>query len=689
MANPTNLFNDFKNFNDDINYHKNLKNSNLLTRSYDSKKQAQESKNFQLFIDDAKKICDKLDYDTDFDKMVETFNTFYKNYLDGLPNDYLSLQNFTCMVSNILKNLENNFSDFYTSYGFDFKKLYEIYDPSVSFDQKLQNVKTAMSNDFLSRTIFHYENEVKYLSKGVNGGVNLITIKNGTNQFNIIEKYMLDTSDFFTSLMELLREYIIGTQLLYNVRPFTPNFTTVYGMYLSNAPIYYEFDDTAVTNYLKSQKKDKNFKAILQEYQNLGYYTLDKKQSILNITANTSEQKLYMMTEYSKGTSFDNFLIDVVKSNNVNKVFDVISIFAQIYRSLIFAYNKIGYVHNDLHCGNILVYEQVTDLYVPEIINVSGHNSQKLNYLAQIIDFGYSSINNYVNYAYFLFSDEKTNVHTDILRLYTSMLKILYKLYVSGYKNDTLMVILKFSTIYIGSYYFKKFKNYDFTTDSTIIFDILDEYDRSGLRSNFEYLSKSVKEKIIKAGLADGYDFYNYFIFKIQNSPANTYSKIGFSNVTDDMLYDFTKLEKTKLTIPVNDFNIESILDNIQPEGLTRLQLGIIKRSFIDFSSLCKELVTAFSKISDLEIKTSVVIYFCHNIVNFSRYLGLNTLLIYYTKYANIVPDSIDTIFNTDLKNVHNVVRQLRINLSSSTLPMSYITKHDDILSKFETFFEL
>lgn len=689
MAYPTYLFNDFKNFNDDINYHKNLKNSNSLIRSYDSKKQAQESKNFQLFIDDAKKICNKLDYDTDFDKMVETFNTFYKNYLDGLPNDFLSLQNFTCMVSNILKNLENNFSDFYASYGFNFKKLYEIYDPSVSFDQKLQNTKTAMSNDFLSRTIFHYENEVKYLSKGVNGGVNLITIKNGTNQFNIIEKYMLDTSDFFTSLMELLREYIIGTQLLYNVRPFTPNFTTVYGMYLSNSPIYYEFDDIVVSDYLKSQKKDKNFKAMLQEYQNLGYYTLDKKQSILNITANTSEQKLYMMTEYSKGTSFDNFLIDVVKSNNVNKVFDVISIFAQIYRSLIFAYNKIGYVHNDLHCGNILVYEQSTDLYVPEIINVSGHNSQKLNYLAQIIDFGYSSINNYVNYAYFLFSDEKTNVHTDILRLYTSMLKILYKLYVAGYKNDTLMVILKFSTIYIGSYYFKKFENYDFTTDSTIIFDILDEYDRSGLRSNFEYLSKSVKEKIIKSGLADGYDFYNYFIFKIQNSPANTYSKIGFSNVSDDMLYDFTKLEKTKLTIPVNDFNIESILDNIQPEGLTRLQLGIIKRSFIDFSSLCKELVTAFSKISDLEIKTSVIIYLCHNIVNFSRYLGLNTLLIYYTKYANIVPGSIDTIFNTDLKNVHNIVRQLRINLSSSTLPMSYITKHDEILSKFETFFEL
>jgi hypothetical protein len=678
---PALIFNNFTQFNYDINKYKNAIG---MDSKYSVRKEESEKKYVQYFINKLKDDCKKLNYDTNFDKMVDDFNNFYENYLDDLPNDYLTLQNFTCMVSDILKNLTDNIIDFSNSYDFSFSKLNEIYDPTIPFDVKLQHVKSALSSDFLSRTIFHYENKIKYLSQGVNGGVNLISVQNGANKFNVIEKYMLDNSDPVANLFELLREYIIGTQLLFNVRPFTPNFTTVYGMYIGNDSVPYELNKTAINEYLK--RKDRYLKDTVNEYEKYGYFNKNGEMSIANI--NTSKQRLYMMTEYSKGVSFDVYLKEVIRKDNAYVVFDVINILAQIFRSLIFAHNKIGYVHNDLHTGNILIHEQKKLCYLPEIINIPLlHNSQMVSYVAQIIDFGYSSITNYVNYAYFIYSDDKTTVHTDILRLYTSIMKNLINIRNQGYKNSTLLTIAKFITVLIGSYYFEEYKNDDFTFGYNYYNSVLDNYVKSGLYSNFEYLSPQMNNKIRSAGLQSGVDFYKYFIEKIQSGPMNLYEKIGFSKIPDNELYDYIKLEKRKSYIPLNDLNIDDLLNNLQPTGLDTSQTRIIKRSFVDFSQLCKEVEVAYNTIPDLKEKIDVIVYLCHNIINFSKYIALNTFLILYTKTTNRIPSELNNIFNNDLKNLFALTLALYDELDSSTLPDDYKDMNLKVLADFNEYF--
>lgn len=689
---PINLFDNFRQFNNIINYEMSDPEYPKIFKEYSKHKSDMEKLYIQKFIDELKDQCQRVKYDTDFVKMVDTFNNFYENYDDDKPNDWLTLRRFTCMLSDILKNLSDNIIQFNDSYGFNFQKLYQIYDPSIPLDQKIENVKSALSSDFLARTVFHHDNEVKYLAKGANGGVNLISVVNGTNKFNVIEKFMLDDSDPVANLFEIIREYIIGTKILMDIRPFTPNFTTVFGMYISDNPLPYEFDKVTIDNYLK--KKDKYLKSTLKDHENLGYYDeIDmykvKTKNIANI--NTDKQTLYMMTEYSKGQGFDSFIKNIVKANDVSKAISIIEILAQVYRSLIFAHNKIKYVHNDIHCGNILIYEQSPAIYVAEILNLTNktHNAQKINHLAQIIDYGYSSIDRYVNYAYYLFSDGKTTVHTDIVRLYTSILKNLVMLRHDGYVNDTLLTITKYITILIGSYYFKDLSYYTMSTRLDEFEDVLINYERSKLLKNFEYIPRDLNLLLINNNKNSGYEFYEYFVENMKKSPKILYEPAGFTVATQDQLYDYNKLEKSKLTIPVQDINIENILRSLQPEGLSTEQYRIIKRSFVDFIQLCQEVEIAYNSITNLQEKVEVIIYLCHNVINFSKYIALNTLLLYYTKSTNIIPPELDQLFNKDINNMFIVTSVLYDELDRSSLPLSYKDDKLNVLADFNEYFTL
>ena len=689
---PIYLFNNFKQFNDIIVKEQGDPEYPRISSEYSDHKMNMEKMYIQKFIDELRDQCKKTKYDTDFVKMVNVFNSFYQNYIDDKPNDWLTLRRFTCMLSDVLKNLSENIIEFNDSYGFNFQKLYQIYDPSIPLDQKIENVKSALSSDFLSRTVFHHDNEIKYLAKGANGGVNLISVINGSNKFNVIEKFMLDDSDPIANLFEIIREYIIGTKILMEIRPFTPNFTTVYGMYISENPLPYEFNKTSIDNYLK--KKDRFLKSTLKEYENLGYYDeIDmykfKTKNIANI--NTDKKTLYMMTEYSKGEGFDKFIEKIVKANDVSKAINVIEILAQVYRSLIFAHDKIKYVHNDLHCANILIYEQSPAIYVAEILNLSDktHNAQKVSHLAQIIDYGYSSIDRYVNYAHFIFSDGKTTVNTDILRLYTSILKYLVILRHNGYVNDTLLTITKYITILVGSYYFKDLSPYTMNTYLRDFEDVLISYERSKLFNNFEYIPRDINLLLINKNLNSGYQFYEYFIENMKKNSKILYEPAGFTVATQDQLYDYNKLENSKSTIPVEDMNIENILRSLQPEGLSSSQYRIIKRSFVDFIQLCQEVEVAYNSIPDLKTKVDVIVYLCHNVINFSKYIGLNTLLLYYTKSTNIVPPELDQLFNKEINNLFIVTSVLYDELDRSSLPMDYKDPNLNVLADFNEYFTL
>lgn len=653
-----NFFNDFNELNSNINLYMGISNYVEVSNNYKSMKIKNDKKYVQYFINDIRSKCKRLKFNHDFVKIIDDFNNFYDNYADDTPLDYVALQNFTCMVSTILNNLNDNIMEFNSSGAYSYKNLYQIYDPSSNMSLKMKNVQSALSSDFLSRSIFHFKNEIKYIAKGSNGGVNLISVNTGKSKFNVIEKYMLKTKTPLETLFSILREYIIGTQLLYNVRKYTPNFTSVYGIYISNDHIPYTFESTVLVDYLRKENND-DLTSIINEYIYNGYYERNKKLNIANI--NNDNQTLYIMTEYSQGISFSDFLINVVENNDIDKVYDIIGIFAQIYRSLILAYNLIGYVHNDLHCSNIMIHEQKKECYIPEMPNFTGkHNSQKIKYLAQIIDYGYSSVNKYVNYNYLIFSNEKTNVHTDIIRLYTSVLKKLYLIRKQGYDNQTLDLILKYTTMYIGSYYFKKYNSYGSKTNINLYKNVLDDYYNSGLYNNFEYLSDEKKETILSRNLNDGFDFYIYFIKRILKSPD--YEKFGFSNVPKENLYDFTKLEKSKSYDPVDDINLTKILDNLQPDGLTDDQYKIIKKSFDDYYKLCNQVFKVYNDNSiNFYKKVLIIVSFYHCIINFSKYMGLNTFLIYYSKKSNIIPPILRKIFDGNMhKNLLIVLKELK-----------------------------
>jgi len=685
--NYLNLFDNFEKFYEDIQYNKNLPNVNELNLQYSKKKIEIEQKFVKKFINSIKNKCNDLKYDTNFQKMVDNFNNFYENYIDDLHNDHLTLQNFTCMISSILKNFNLQFKDFITSYGFDNKKLNDIYDPSIPFDTKINYVQNALSSDFLSRTIFHYDNKIKYITKGANGGVNLINVKNGLHEFNIIEKYMLKNINPINSLFSILREYIIGTQLLYRIRKYTPNFTSIYGFYVANDSIPFTLNISLIDDYLKN-KRDNLLSSIVEEYIYNGYYFKDMVPSIANI--DNSNKTIYLLTEYSKGDTFTNFIENVVKTNNVDRVFDIIGIFAQIYRSLILANGAMKYVHNDLHCSNILIYEQTNEIYVPELSNLKRHNSQKVKYLAQIIDYGYSSIQDYEFYSYKLFSNEKTTIHTDILRLYTSMLKKLTALRKAGYDNQTIDMILKYTTICIGSYYFKDYNSFNDNTDINLFKEVLIDYDLSNLYGSYEYLSESVNQYILSTNsksIIHGFNFYFKFVDNIYKLKIN--DLVGFRNVSPDKIYDYEKLKRRDSYIPVNDMNLSEILNNIQPDGLTQEQYNIIKNSFLHFSKLCNETISIYNDNDiNLENKISLIISFCHCIINFSKYIALNTFLIYYTKKSNIIPEELINIFDGNIIKeiliILNYIKKDVFNLPSGSIREQNLR----IIDAFEKYFQ-
>lgn len=685
---PINILKNFKEFNIIIlTEHNNIK-YKKIKETYEILKAREEDLYVQTFIDDLINNCKKLKYDTELEKMIDTFKNFSQNYLDNIPSDHLSLQKFTCMLSDILKNLTDNILDFNNSYGFNFEKLYQIYDPTIPLDIKINHVKSALTSDFISRTIFDSTSTIKYIAKGANGGVNLINIKNKYGGFNLIEKYMLDDSNPLNNLFEIIREYIIGTQILMKVRPYTPNFVTVHAMYISYDSIEYKFNSKKIVDYLNT--RDTNLKSIVLEYGGIGYYNQinDYKKSIKNIAnIDTDNQKLYMITEFSPGITFSQFIKTIIDNDDISKVNEIISILLQIFRSIIFAHSLLKYVHNDLHCSNILITEQTKNMYVPELISIKNktHNSQKINYLAQIIDYGYSSIENYVNYNYSIFSDQYTTVHTDIIRIYTHMMKHLDALK----KNDTSFTICKYITVFIGSYYFKDLNKYTMNTNLRDFENVINEYDNSRLLFQYEYLPPYMNIDLINKKLDSGYQFYEYFIDKLRKSPDNLYQKVGLSNISPQELYNFNKLEKEKSVIPSQDFNIENILNQIQPEGLTNEQYSIITKSFDDFLYLCDEVEIAYNTISNLENKIEIVIGLLYNVVNFSKYIGLNTLLIYYSKKSNIIPPELSEIFDYKLNKMKTITINLYGEINLSSLPIDYVDKNLKILQKFDVYFTI
>lgn len=632
---PLNLLVNFRSYKYEIDYYLKDADSYIKEDEYKILTNREQVDNAQLFINQICQECNAVQYSSDLENMISEFNTFYTTYRDDIPNDYMSLQSFVCMVSNILNLLSDNTLNYFLNYDFSYRKILDIADSSVSTQQKIINYRSLRSDIFLAKTIFSQKSNIKYIAKGVNGGVDIISINDGTNKFNVIEKYMLPKSsgDELSELLELLRELIVSSQLLFNVRQFTPNFTTIYGMYVAHDSVPYNMNDAIVDTYI-SAMRGTQLGGVLDFLKNTNIYTKqDESGYEERVFGNLDEtsKKVYLLTEYAPGKTFGEYIKSIIIANDIGSAPNVIGILLQIFRSLIFAYNKIGYRHNDLHYGNVMVNTLNTNINVPEIIipesSSFGHTSQDITHLAQIIDYGYSSINDYVKYFYSIFSDRTTTVHSDIIRLYTSLMKLLYYMDKDSYGNETLYTILKYLTLTVGSYYFSDHTRYKITDDAFSFGDILVEYEKSGLVDEFEAITFDNNELLNKTGYNTGINFYEYMIQQINNMPDYERDIIGLSVVSDDQLYDTVGLLQRATYVPVIDNNNELILNNELPLAFTDADYDTLFDIFID---LCAQITVIDTKISDETQRAELFVFLYLAIYTMSKYVGVYTLSALY-----------------------------------------------------------
>lgn len=685
------LFKDFKELRD-ILY--NISGPNVdpnyfyLVDKYKNDKKLIENNNRYKILQSFKKRCKKLKYNTNLQDMINYFTDIEENYIniDNQKDDYLTLQKFSCMVGNIL----NNFTPFYDEDSIEFRFKYSylmyIYDYKYDMDKKIKYVKLALNDYFLSDTIFN-NTTIDYVAKGANGSVDVINFRNNDHEFNIIKKDLYKSDNVFENYNEILREFIVGFELLLSVRQYTPNFTAIYGMFFSNSPVQISYD---INHNMLNKFSKSSLKNTLKEYQNKSIYSYSANKKNKNPTkfiANLNISKnidINLLSEYSKGKTFKYYLKNIIENNSKDKIYDVLNIITQILRSIIFAYNKIGFVHNDLHCDNIMINTQDKYTYIPEIIPLieNTHNSQNVKYLAQIFDYGFSSIKGYENIVYSnsINSSLSTTVHSDIIIFYTSILRILIEF---SPLNDTVYEIFRFTSMYIGSYYFKFLKNIDFNTTPDELSYLLLKYKTSKLIDEFEYLPENINIKIRNKNLDNAYDFYNYYISKIYNSPNNVFDKIGLSRINDlDSLYDYKKLINSQNKIPVNDMNIENIFDNLPNNELNCYQYNICKKSVIDFIELIDELDNVYKSIvfdkkyTDFINKTDIIIYLLHNIANMSRYIALITFLLVNTKYPERdIPNELIILYTKKIKIPGFVISKIE----------TYLYKNKD---KFKNFYD-
>jgi hypothetical protein len=114
---------------------------------------------------------------------------------------------------------------------------------------------------------------------------------------------------------------------------------------------------------------------------------LDSAQSIDTSVCSSDDKAVILLTEFfSDSQTFFEF------SGSEPSMDDASNVVFQIVLSMIIAHKKLGYVHSDLHVENVLVQENLEDCKLTYILGSKTIEIQS-NYIARIIDFGFSSAN--------------------------------------------------------------------------------------------------------------------------------------------------------------------------------------------------------------------------------------------------------------------------------------------------------
>lgn len=225
----------------------------------------------------------------------------------------------------------------------------------------------------------------------VNGLVLKTKIKN-TNKYVVIKTGVYSNYKEILDIDVLLYEYLIQRSMN-PISKHCPNFIMSYGFFSCPASF-------SMKKYINMTKK--NPKNILQpQINNLcePFHKNIKNKKKINDQDN---ERNYLMSEYvPSNKTFYNIFLNPGDENYSKNIF---SSLLQISCALIFAYNKYGFVHRDLHFNNILMIDAPLFFREHPEENIKHLFSYKFKsgksimfnapYVCKIIDYGRSLTNN-------------------------------------------------------------------------------------------------------------------------------------------------------------------------------------------------------------------------------------------------------------------------------------------------------
>jgi hypothetical protein len=150
-----------------------------------------------------------------------------------------------------------------------------------------------------------------------------------------------------------------------------------------SSPLYKEY---LIGKYMN--KRGKNFMSYTCFFQCNDHFKEYKPSNIKKYLCNGKgdELKILIMPFYKLG-NFKDFFSNI-QNDKILK-----SCTAQILASYLFAYNKLGFLHNDCHLGNILIDEEIENEIIYEIngdtinVPVFGYKILIMDYESSIFDF--------------------------------------------------------------------------------------------------------------------------------------------------------------------------------------------------------------------------------------------------------------------------------------------------------------
>lgn len=251
---------------------------------------------------------------------------------------------------------------------------------------------TTRGNGKLDKILLNYENNLYYkLEKCLYTSYN-----NQTNILNVLEECEIDIVLKFGYKENIITEYYISKEL-----EELPNFIKYFIKIECNNDIINIINNNKnISNYKFSYYENKQVEILIMKYYNLG-----------------------CINDYEWNENNFNILKNVIK---------------QVVFAIIQAYKKKGFIHGDLHCGNVLLK--------PKKNNIILYESKNLiidKYEAIIMDFENSKLEqfNNINHLY-------RNINKFIMSIITSNNMVLNIEYYDGITHDKIKLLMNMDNYY-------------------------------------------------------------------------------------------------------------------------------------------------------------------------------------------------------------------------------------------------